>query len=484
MSNDDSTPPPPPPPPPPNGDPTPESGIGGLAEPPAGDPFAPTEAVGTTGRERPDVDSTQVMPVVPTLPTATPTPAEPVNDPTASGMVPTGPNQTLPPEAWYRRPGAIAGILLGLFVVAGVILFFVFTGGDDDADGVIEDLAPDAVSLVVTRLGSGGQPLDTALSATVTVQEPAADAYTWVIPSDASVGQAGLRETDSTGRAEFRWAPSDVATADTWTSTVEVSEFIAPEGGRAVTDLAVDCTLERDGSTEDIVVDATVRSDEPVGSPDSVGNYSFPNLRLAAGDRVTCTSTNILADIPPPISEPATTVLESTTVPETTTTVAETTTTVAETTTTTTTTTVPPAEPEIGEFLQDRPELSEAFELLERVGLLEELEALDEPFTIFLPTNDALEDVQDGADPPDFDDDDTVRALFEAHLVVGEALDSAAIADRESIEVVNGDPQPVDASADPIEIGGIPVSDVDDAVDNAVDGGIVHVLDGVLPIQP
>ena len=481
MSNDDNT----SQPPLSSSDPTPEQGIGALAEPPPGTPVPPPVDV------PPSIDATQVLPVVPTLPAAAVSApqVDPVIPPPPSGAIPTSPTHELPPESWYRKPGVVAGVLLGLLVVAAIVIFLVLAG-DDDADGIIDDVAPEAVSVVVTRVGSGGQPLNTSLSATVAVLEPDVDAYTWVIPSDGVVGQAGLRQTDATGRVEFRWAPSDLADTATWTSTVEVAEFVAGEGDQVVTDLAVECSIDRDGSSEALAVDSTVQSD--ANDPTvTVANYSFPNFRLIAGDRVDCTSTNVIADAAPVISESTTTVPESTTtvpestttVPETTTTVPETTTTVAETTTTSSTTTTAqpaPADPVIGEFLRGRSDLTEAAALLDRVGLLAELEASGEPFTIFVPTNEAIQAAKDGANPPDFNDDAVVRALFEAHIVRGEALDGATIADRTSIEVSNGGPQPVDASVTPVRVGGVPVTQVD----NAVDGGVVHVLSGVMPIQP
>ncbi len=489
MSNDDTT----PYNPLSSSDPTPEQGIDGLAEPPAGPPADPD------GVPLP-IDATQMMPVVPTLPAATPTPppmfAESAHVPPASAAVPGGPTRSLPPESWYRKPGAAAGILLGFLVVAGIVAFlFLSNRGDDTADGVIEDVAPESVSLVVTRLASTGRPLSTSLSTTVTVQGSDAAAYRWVLPPDAVVGQAALKPTDATGRTEFRWAPSATADASTWGSTAEIAEFIEAEGEQSVTGLSAQCTLERGDSTDDIVVEAVATAAD---AQTTVGNYTFPNVRLTAGDRVSCTSTNVVADPAPVVSEPIASVPESiasvpestTTAPETTTTVAETTTTVAETTTTTTSTTTtttttsttlaPPVVPEIGAFLQGRPDLSEAAALLDRVGLVEELEASGQPFTIFVPTNDAIQTLRNSGSAPDFGDDDVVRALFGAHLVEGESLNGDAIAGRRSITVANGGPQPVDASGTPVRVGGVSLTQID----NAVDGGIVHVVGGVLPVQP
>ena len=141
---------------------------------------------------------------------------------------------------------------------------------------------------------------------------------------------------------------------------------------------------------------------------------------------------------------------------------------------------MPPTSPTLTTFLDDQPDLSEAAALLDRVGLLSELESDDEPFTIFVPTNDAIEALRNSADAPDFDNDEVVRELFEAHIVRGEALDAAAMAAAGEVVVSNGGPQPVDASTDPITVGGVEVT----VTDSAVDGGIVHVLDGVFSFQP
>ncbi|MEP4653055.1 MAG: hypothetical protein ABJ314_22980, partial [Ilumatobacter sp.] len=316
MSNDDTT----PYNPLSSGDPTPEQGIGGLAEPPAGTPAEP-------GDDPVPIDATQMMPVVPTLPPTVSTPppmfADTTHEPPASAAVPGGPTRTLPPESWYRTPGAAAGILLGVLVIAGIVAFLVLSNrGDDNNDGVIEDVAPESVSLVVTRLASNGRPLSTSLSTTVTVQGPDANAYRWVLPPDAVVGQAALKPTDATGRTEFRWAPGANADPSTWGSTAEIAEFIEPEGAQPVTGLSAQCTLQRGDSTDDIVVQAVATAAD---AQTTVGNYTFPNIRLTAGDRVSCTSTNVLADPAPVVSEPIASVPESIeSVPESTTTVPET----------------------------------------------------------------------------------------------------------------------------------------------------------------
>ena len=94
-----------------------------------------------------------------------------------------------------------------------------------------------------------------------------------------------------------------------------------------------------------------------------------------------------------------------------------------------------------------------------------------------MPDNDAIETVKDSGSSPDFDDDATVRDLFEAHLVMGAALTAQEVLDSTSITVVNGGPQPVDASASPATVGGAPLASVDNTVGSS---SLVHIVSAVL----
>lgn len=499
MSNDDAPPPPPVPGP---GDPTPEQGLASLAVPPPGTDAADLN-IGRPGQV--PVDATQVMPVVASLPDAAPprppgAPGYP-NDPNMVSSVPLHSQES---PRWYKDAGLMASIGITLIVIGGVVaLFLLARGGERQAEGSLETLTSDPVSLVVVRVTSSGQAINTSISTGVEVAGADPLAYAWVVPVDAAVGTAAVLPTDDVGRVEFRWAPTDGVDLATWATSIELAEFVAPEGETSVESMAGDCVLERNGATDAIALDGVVRPGPDAESLTRVGNYTFPNVLVEPGDRIRCTLMNV-AGTPPPsvdtttIPESTTTLVEpTTTVPETTTTVPETTTTTtttvpatttttttttttSTTTTTTTTTVAPPSAPEIGGFLRGQSDLTEAAALLERVGLLGELESAGNPFTIFVPTNDAIDALRNSAGAPDLNDDAAVRALFEAHLQRGGRLDSTALRNSARVGVANGGPQTVDGSANPFTVGGVDVI----RVDNSVADGVVHVLDGVLSIQP
>ena len=74
-------------------------------------------------------------------------------------------------------------------LVGGVIALLFLLGGGDDEGG--SELEPDPVSFVMVRTNAAGGPLATTISAAVSVQEPAPDAYLWVVPGDAHRRTAG-----------------------------------------------------------------------------------------------------------------------------------------------------------------------------------------------------------------------------------------------------------------------------------------------------
>ena len=155
-----------------------------------------------------------------------------------------------------------------------------------------------------------------------------------------------------------------------------------------------------------------------------------------------------------------------------------TTTTNTTTTTTTTTPTTAPSGPSLAEYLGSQGDLSETFGLLQRVGLLDELQQDGaQPFTLFAPDDDAIRALRDSGF--DLSDDQAVRDLLLAHLAP-EALTSQQLLSMQEVAVEDGGPQPIDASANPPTIGGAPLV----RTDAQVDGGVVHVLGATLTPQP
>jgi uncharacterized surface protein with fasciclin (FAS1) repeats len=140
---------------------------------------------------------------------------------------------------------------------------------------------------------------------------------------------------------------------------------------------------------------------------------------------------------------------------------------------------LPPSEPSFGETLEALG-LTETEALLDRVGLLAELEALDQPYTFFAPDNAAIDDLRNDPGGPDLDDDAIVDDLMRAQLSVGAALSLSDLAGMADVTVEFGGPQPVDAAAIPPTIG---VAEIIDP-DQEFDGGILHVIDAVLEPQP
>jgi hypothetical protein len=282
-----------------------ESGLGELGRPPLGAPADPLS-----------IDSTQVMPVVPPTPfgDAVPSlggvPSDPLGAP---GGAPFEPADSLLATPWYKQPGTIAGILIGLTILLGIALLVFFLGRDDDAGGAVapNDSTFVPVSVVLVRNDAAGNPLNTMISAAVEV--PAPGAYRWVVPADAIAGQNALRQTDASGRAEFRWVPDGDADLSTWTSSVALNEMVAPENGGLVPDLVGVCALERNGTTDRLVIDVNLRPDDQDGSLAQIGRYTFPNARFVPGDRVNCTVSYVA---PVEVATP----LPTTTLPEPTTT--------------------------------------------------------------------------------------------------------------------------------------------------------------------
>jgi len=457
----------------------------------------PTAATDVTPVEasRPPVDATQVIPTVASVPAAA----------AAGGVPPEGSHTTAPPmqpdlvpPPPRRSAALIAGIAFGVLALLALLLIFFLTRGDDGGGAVDGD--DEGVRLVVNRADAAGVPTMIDVTATVMVSESGVAPFRWVVPTDLGRVPSAVRQTDASGRTEFRWAPLSEDDSSTWTSTVNFREAWPDPTLGVVT---VRCTLE--GPTDEPLPIAVETSIENGGL--TIGGVSvdalvttFPNIRLRVGDVVTCEANG---PVPPPFDpnapvesttttslpetttslESTTTVPESTTtttVPETTTTTTTTSTTTTSTTTstttTTTTTTTVPALPPITDVLADEPDLGEFLTLLETGGLLADLESPIRPVTVFAPTDEAM--AQFAIDRPDLDltDPSTARAVALAHLSFGEALDAATLATRTSVLTEAGVDQPID-SPDPLTIAGAEVVREDLAGLDALS----QVLDAVLP---
>jgi hypothetical protein len=206
------------------------------------------------------------------------------------------------------------------------------------------------------------------------------------VPAEAIGGQSAIRQTDVTGRVEFRSAPDGDVDLSTWTSSFALNEMVAPENGDFVLDLVAACLRERNGIANLLVTDASLRPDDQNDSFTQIERYAVPNARFVPGDRVNCTISHA-----PPV-DVLVAPLPTTTIPEPTATLPA--------TATTSTTTLAPVSPPLGGFLRADPDLTEAAAPLERFGLLGELEVSTDRFTLFVPDNDAVMVLKDSGSSP------------------------------------------------------------------------------------
>ncbi len=118
-------------------------------------------------------------------------------------------------------------------------------------------------------------------------------------------------------------------------------------------------------------------------------------------------------------------------------------------------------------------------EALDAAGLTETLEG-DGPFTVFAPTDAAFDAALVDLDltVEDLLDDRDALADLLSHHVVGEQLDSSALADLdgETIETLAGDRLEVTIDGDTVSVDGVDVVTADVAASN----GVIHVVGAVL----
>lgn len=406
----------------------------------------------------------------------------PAQDPTlpvgAAGVPPMYPPSTgyddpmdygeEPPIPWYRKPAAIALLILVVLAIGALIAWLVFGGGDDD-----DDASPDSSRLIIELSDGAGNAVDRPY--VVEVAGPAAEAtdYVWIRPEGATPGEGASDSTGTDGRVDFEWEPSDVvADPSTWAATVTVIEGLT--AGWTPAGPVVDCVLERPDVDESIVtMNASVGGDD--GSVDRFVTYTFPNYQFLPGDTVTCTMVSAAPAV-------ETTVVVDTTVVETT--VVDTTvppTTEAPTTTLAPTTTVPitvPPQPAatLWDVIVANPDLSGIRGWIEEAGLEAEFQDPNATLTLLAPSNQAIADAPSLNATIDFDDPANLLLIVYTHLDETQALLASDIELLPDIVVIEPGPHTVDATTDPITIGGakLLLSDV------VASNGVIQVIDTVL----
>jgi uncharacterized surface protein with fasciclin (FAS1) repeats len=473
--------PPPPPPPPPVGDPNLPTEV--VASQPV-DPVPPIEPA-TEGIDpilppaaaAAGVEATTVMPATePGMDSGIP----PTDPPVGDVPIDEVPEEPVP---WYKKPAAIAAIVIAVLLIGGLIAWLVL-GGDDDSD---DDVSPTASRLVLITKDESGASINREISLSVTGPAGAEESFEWLRPPTANPGEAAVVSSGDNGRAAFDWQPDDTVTDPaSWAATLIFSESVPP--GWTPPGPILDCVLERlDDDGVSVSLNVAVDGSDPAVA--RVATYTFPNQTFLPGDAVTC---ELVSTSP----VPGTTVVESTVVE---TTVVETTevtsTTVAPTTvapptvpptttppsTTTTSIDIPPPDPgdTLWDQIQAAPSLTEFEQFVIDAGYEAELDDPSQTFTIFAPTNEAIEQARAELTAATLPvDEQALNEILLAHANNTEALVLADLLQLTSIPVLSGGPQPI--TAQPPTVGGANIYVQAEPASN----GVLYLIDKVLTPQP
>jgi uncharacterized surface protein with fasciclin (FAS1) repeats len=475
------TPPPPPPPPPPVGDPNLPTEV--VASQPV-DPVPPIEpategidpilppAAAATG-----VEATTVMPATePGMDGGIP----PTDPPVGDVPIEEVPEEPVP---WYKKPAAIAALVIAVLLIGGLIAWLVL-GGDDDSD---DDVSPTASRLVLITKDESGASINREISLSVTGPAGAEESFEWLRPPTANPGESAVVSSGDNGRAAFDWQPDDTVTDPaSWAATLIFSESVPP--GWTPPSSGEVCVLERmDADGVPITLNVALDGADPAVA--RLATYTFPNQTFLPGDSVTC-------DLVSTSPVPGTTVVESTVVE---TTVVETTevtsTTVAPTTvapptvpptttppsTTTTSIDIPPPDPgdTLWDQIQAAPSLTEFEQFVIDAGYEDELDDPSQTFTIFAPTNEAIELARAELTAATLPvDEQALNEILLAHANNTEALVLADLLQLTSIPVLSGGPQPI--TAQPPTVGGANIYVQAEPASN----GVLYLIDKVLTPQP
>jgi len=124
----------------------------------------------------------------------------------------------------------------------------------------------------------------------------------------------------------------------------------------------------------------------------------------------------------------------------------------------------------------NNPELSTLVDAVEAADLVDTLNG-DGPFTIFAPANSAFDAVPPNVLDSILDDTDLLTTILTYHVVAGEAMSAADLAEAGSAETVQGEELTFELDGDTLMVNG-DVSVV--CGDITVGNGTVHIIDTVL----
>lgn len=126
----------------------------------------------------------------------------------------------------------------------------------------------------------------------------------------------------------------------------------------------------------------------------------------------------------------------------------------------------------------NNPELSTVVSAVQAAGLVDTLNGAG-PFTIFAPANSAFEEIPaDQLDALLADPAGDLTSILTLHVVAGQQLSSADLAEVGSVETVNGEEITFAADGDTISINGGQAKVV--CADVPTANATVHIIDGVL----
>ena len=383
------------------------------------------------------------------------------------------------PVPWYKKPGPIAALIVALLAIGGLVAWLVL-GGDDDDD----EASATSTFLVFETIDEASANINVGFLVDVEGPADASKAFVWLRPDGVAPGATAGASTGSDGRVAFEWEADDtVADPAAWQSTVQAVAQVPP--GWTPPGPNVDCRLQPfEGPATTVSMNVELDSNDD--TIDRAATLTFPNHTFAAGDSVTC---KLVAGTPAPTTVVDTTVVETTVVD---TTVVETTvveTTVPETTTapttvppetTTTSIDIPPPVPgaTLWDLIDTAPSLSQFKQLVIDAGFQAALEDPNATFTIFAPTNEAIEaaraELEAGTVPVD---SEMITNLLLAHANDTQAIELADLLALPSIEVLFGGPQPI--TADPPTVGGANIYVQVPPASN----GVLYLIDMVLTPQ-
>lgn len=142
------------------------------------------------------------------------------------------------------------------------------------------------------------------------------------------------------------------------------------------------------------------------------------------------------------------------------------------------TTTMPPYEPPMGDIIGEAlvaGKFTTLAALLLQADLVEALRG-DGPFTVFAPLDSAFVALPAATMDAVYADSDLLTAVLTYHVVAGEKLALADLADGTVLTTLQGDTLTITKSGDQTLVNGIPVV----ASDVQATNGVIHVISGVL----